>query len=325
MTSCWKQCQFTAEQGTPDTTQLFENLAAHNGMADIEHFVTDANVPQYQAEAARIFKMNAFVVIKNVLTTTEIEQLLKACEEEAQTIVEHDAQRYGNRGKGRYSFGLSSQSRQMLHRVEWVSLLQNQYVLPVVTDIMNPTPSTEVGDKNDFVVWGGGGDFVLGATPKYQPLHSDLGGLEATHFKIPPLLVVNYTVQELTKLNGPTRIIPATATTEDDIPQDPETEPDNFLTSTLCPLPAGCAIIRDARCWHGGTPNLTSEPRYLPNSEFISGEFRRFAPQGRCLPKHLWEQLPTELQQRTNGIVLCDKDEVGICEDTGIDERWVGF
>lgn len=36
--------------------------------------------------------------------------------------------------------------------------------------------------------------------------------------------------------------------------------------STLCPLPAGAAIFRDNRCWHGGTPNLSERFRALPNA-----------------------------------------------------------
>eukprot|EP01043_Picozoa_sp_COSAG02_P040677 COSAG02_NODE_3312_length_6955_cov_2.028151_4_plen_112_part_00 len=27
--------------------------------------------------------------------------------------------------------------------------------------------------------------------------------------------------------------------------------------SVTAPVPAGCALIRDVRCWHGGTPNCT--------------------------------------------------------------------
>ena len=44
--------------------------------------------------------------------------------------------------------------------------------------------------------------------------------------------------------------------------------------STVCPLPAGSAIIRDARCWHGGTPNLSTEVRAMPNVEYMAPWFR---------------------------------------------------
>jgi len=44
--------------------------------------------------------------------------------------------------------------------------------------------------------------------------------------------------------------------------------------STVCPLPAGSAIIRDARCWHGGTPNLSRAVRAMPNIEYMAPWFR---------------------------------------------------
>ena len=37
--------------------------------------------------------------------------------------------------------------------------------------------------------------------------------------------------------------------------------------STVCPVPAGAAIIRDARCWHGGTPCVGRRARAIPNVE----------------------------------------------------------
>ena len=45
---------------------------------------------------------------------------------------------------------------------------------------------------------------------------------------------------------------------------------------TLAPMARGSCILRDARIWHGGTPNRKSEPRYLPNLEFYSREYANY-------------------------------------------------
>ena len=44
--------------------------------------------------------------------------------------------------------------------------------------------------------------------------------------------------------------------------------------STVCPVAAGTAIIRDPRAWHGGTPNLSNETRCMPNVEYYASWYR---------------------------------------------------
>lgn len=128
---------------------------------------------------------------------------------------------------------------------------------------------------------------------------------------MPPMISANYVVQPLTRWNGATRLIPwaemdryvtevsgsGAVSTDPEIklppplatdPQtfryykkDPEVAPllgqelhrrPRWLASRIFPLDAGDVIIRDVRVWHGGCPNLSREPRYLPSIEVASAE-----------------------------------------------------
>ena len=51
-------------------------------------------------------------------------------------------------------------------------------------------------------------------------------------------------------------------------------EPLWMKRSTVCPVAAGSAIIRDPRAWHGGTPNLSNETRCMPNVEYYASWYR---------------------------------------------------
>ena len=55
----------------------------------------------------------------------------------------------------------------------------------------------------------------------------------------------------------------------------------------------GSVIIRDPRAWHGGTPNLSSMRRYLPNIEYYSSWFRfhRGQQMTPSMPKSIYDNL----------------------------------
>jgi hypothetical protein len=73
--------------------------------------------------------------------------------------------------------------------------------------------------------------------------------------------------------------------------------------STICPLPAGSAIFRDARCWHGGTPNLSREVRAMPNVEYFAPWFRSEALI-RSMPYDSWRALSPHAQRISRYIVV---------------------
>ena len=50
-------------------------------------------------------------------------------------------------------------------------------------------------------------------------------------------------------------------------------EPTWMKFATTAPCPAGCALIRDVRAWHGGTPNLSREVRAIPMAAYVAPWF----------------------------------------------------
>jgi hypothetical protein len=66
-----------------------------------------------------------------------------------------------------------------------------------------------------------------------------------------------------TPCNGATRQVPGTASSWP-IPTEDE-EPLWMKMSVTSPCPAGSAMIRDDRAWHGGTPNLSDHVRAIPH------------------------------------------------------------
>jgi len=142
---------------------------------------------------------------------------------------------------------------------------------------------------------------VLPGATEYQPLHRDQGDFLADQsgrldFRDLPCsrITVNYPIEVVqgspvghTRSNGCTRQIVGTQRSREPIPTLEEECAAPTRTSTLrpcsagltgClrrpewmqlavtgPCPAGCALIRDCRAWHGGTPNLSRGVRAIPS------------------------------------------------------------
>lgn len=92
------------------------------------------------------------------------------------------------------------------------------------------------------------------------------------------------------------------------IPDVPH-EPEHWFFSTMCPGPAGTAVIRDIRTWHAGTPNITTKDRALPNCEFLAPfiinepdimKHHRISQPGNAQISHDdWESLPERARHLT--------------------------
>ena len=122
----------------------------------------------------------------------------------------------------------------------------------------------------------------------------------------PPMISINFAVQDLNHKNGPTRIIPGTQLCHGIVPQP---MPHHWERSCLCPLPAGAAIIRDVRVLHSGTRNLTQATRYLPSIEFVSADFRwtcrtECFPPYQSLPHEVFERLHPKIQSLCTEIAV---------------------
>ena len=192
-------------------------------------------------------------------------------------------------------FSGGQKSGTCMHFEEYAQLVD----CPAVSEILE-----SIWGSPDFVCHSGGGDFCLPGS-EYQPLHSDMGmrpgktefdadGL--TNDIVPydaaerpgftysapngfidpsgkldmrdlpcPSVNVNFLPRAFTSTNGATRFIAGSQNSHGRIPTLKD-EPLWMRTATASPLPAGSAVFRDQRTWHGGTPNVSDEPRPMASA-----------------------------------------------------------
>lgn len=266
----------TNAEKSDDIQRLTTHLLANNGIANLQHLgLGDVEL------IVKRFKKDGFVVVENVLQPDQVAMLAEGCNQVVDEILALDAERAGNRGAYRYSFGGSSLTRSQLHHPAWQMMLE----VPAVTKLVSA-----IFGSDDYILRAASGDFCLPGAVGYQPLHSDVRdwlSAKLTPFSsfydasgqvslrdMPcPYVCVNFLPQDVTKLNGPTRQIPGTQNSRARIP-NLEEEPEWMRLSTVCPAPAGSIMIRDTRAWHGGTPNLSEAVRSIPNLEFYAPWFR---------------------------------------------------
>lgn len=206
-------------------------------------------------EAARIFYRDGFVVLSDGLEVAEAQQLGEIVKQKADGIVKLDLDGAlpadSKHGDKRYCFG------EYGHSPEWEYLAHNPRILPIVKEIWR---------GHAFRAIAAGGDFVLpGGT--WQPLHNDMTW-KAAGEKIPRVIIVNYYVSDVLATSGPIRQVPGTARFPVPNRMVRVFEPE-WMKRSVVTGKRGYAIIRDPRTWHGGTPNTSDAPRYMPNLEYI--------------------------------------------------------
>jgi hypothetical protein len=288
----------------PGVVALRARLRERNGLPGLEV------VPAREVtRAAHLFHRDGFVAVSDILQPAQLERLRHAAADVIEMLVAADPEGAVGGGAGglphRYSFGGTSASRHLLYRPEWCELID----LPTTTPIL-----TEIFGSADYVVYGAGGDIALPGAIEYQGLHSDnvwtelhdpVGGVTMRDLPV-PVVHINFPLVDLTTENGPIRQIPGSHRSRAPIPRLAD-EPEWMRLSTICPLPAGSAIFRDARCWHGGTPNLSREVRAMPNVEYMAPWFRSEALI-RSMPYERWQALSPHAQ-RISRYVVCDPGE----------------
>ena len=208
--------------------------------------------------AIEAFRRDGFVVLSDALDLDEVETLHRIVQQKADEIVRgHESGLLPSEleflhGPKRYSYG------EYGHNPEWEYLGRNERLIPILSGIW---------EGHAFRAVGAGGDFVLpGGT--WQALHNDMGW-KAAGEPIPRVVTVNYYVSDVVPASGPIRQVPGTVR----FPVPPlrviqKFEPQWMKQSIITGKP-GYAIIRDPRGWHGGTPNTSSETRYMPNIEYV--------------------------------------------------------
>ncbi len=263
-----------------DIATLRRDLEANNGMPGLEILR-----PEEVDAAVRIFYRDGFVVVRDVLTADQVKFLRRGCEREAEAVVAEDPNR---EGRYRYSYGGASITNSLLHREEWVMLVDLPTLAPIIAAIFG---------SSDYQLRRAAGDFCLPGA-MYQRLHTDIfdrvGGFSDPRDILSirdlpcPVVCCNFLAQDFTKTNGPTRQIPGTQNSREKIPELDE-EPLWMKYSTVCPAPAGSALIRDLRAWHGGTPNLSNEMRAIPNAIFLAPWFHE--RQIPAMPREMFDLL----------------------------------
>jgi hypothetical protein len=306
----------------PEVEQLRAHLKANNGIRGLE-----ICTPEEVYRAARIFRRDGFVVVRDLLNAEQLERWRDGCARVLRQILAipgRDGRKYvteTGRLPHRYSFGTSSASRQLLHEPEWAAMIELPTTRPILEAIFGSA---------DYRVIGAGGDLCLPGAVEYQHLHADIQddqqidagrlvqarglGVEvpddpneldfATARMIlertPPLVTINFLMSDLTWENGPIRQIPGTHAS---VQRPPSTkwEPDWMKTSTLVGAKAGDGVFRDNRAWHGATPNLSREIRALPNVEYGAPWFTgRF---GKTMPHEMWDTLSPYAQHLARDVV----------------------
>ena len=288
----------------PGVAALRARLGERNGIPGLE-----VVAPHEVDRATTLFRRDGFVAVGNALSVDQLASLRAAAAEVLAMLAAADPDGAVGGGAGglphRYSFGGTSVSRHLFYRAEWCQLID----LPTTTPILS-----SIFGSPDYIVYGSGGDLALPGAIEYQGLHSDnvwselhdpVGGLTMRDLPV-PVVHINFPLVDLTPENGPIRQIPGTHRSRAPIPTLAD-EPDWMRYSTICPLPAGSAIIRDARCWHGGTPNLSRQVRAMPNVEFMAPWFRSEALV-RSMPYERWQDLSPHAQ-RVSRYVVCDPGE----------------
>jgi ectoine hydroxylase-related dioxygenase (phytanoyl-CoA dioxygenase family) len=235
--------------------------------------------------AAAIFHRDGFVVVRDALTP---EQLAFAQAGARRVIAEQMAatpREKANRGFARYSFG------PQLHHPEWLQLVDLPTILPILDRIWQSTAYTCMGAGGDYSAPGA----------QIQPLHSDIGdflqdplGQVSVRDLPTPFIVVNFLMVEFREENGAIRFVPGTQRSRHPIPSLEE-EPERMKRSLLC-APAGTAVIRDVRCWHGGTANRSQEIRPMTSAGYLAPWFR-MPLYGDWLPRSLYDTLSPRGQQ----------------------------
>ena len=295
---------WTRAYDDPHVVALREKLRRDNGIKGLQIVA-----PDEVKLAAELLHRDGFVVVRDVLDPAQLARLQAASERAIAELISNDPGGGAGGGAGglphRYSFGGGSASRHMLHAKEWCELIDLATTTPILTEIFG---------SDCYVVGGGGGDIAIPGAIEYQGLHSDNiwselhdpnGGLTMRDVPV-PVLTINFPMVDLTPENGPIRQIPGTQRSRAPIPSLAD-EPDWMKLSTVCPAPAGCAILRDIRAWHGGTPNLSNEVRAMPNIEYFAPWFRSEGIM-RCMPYERWRELSPH-GQRISRYVMMDRGE----------------
>lgn len=261
-------------------------------------------------KAAAIFKRYRVLILDGLLSSDTTNLILKSLRALHETWSnKYDTKHVGNRGTGRYEMMDAFDTWHVTHLPGYLEALE-EFTQKGGLRILRA-----IGDYQ-FV--GGHAHLALAKLAIAQPLHSDFIGPVQQELQplwnAPehvPFLDLLLTLHPLTSENAALRVIPGhpsiqTTYWQAEMNPSPKMhhEPDIFWNAGLYPLPAGCAILRDLRIWHGGTPNTSCEDRYTAVLRFYSTWslelWQKKVYEGKGLDE---EELRTKLSEETRRIV----------------------
>ena len=249
--------------------------------------------------AVEIFSRDGFVALSDTLSPDQLAFARAGAErvvEEQQRATPFEE---ANRGYARYSFG------QQIHHPEWAMLVDLPTVLPVLDAIWG---------SPDYTCSGAGGDYSHPGA-KIQHLHSDINDViadplgQVNIYDLPaPFIVINYLMTDFTVENGAIRFVPGTQRTRVR-PPALEDEPVHWREAAAC-APAGTAIVRDVRTWHGGTANRSTAPRIMTSAGYFAPWFMRSGSEG-ALPLAQYKAMSERGQRMCRYIVDWQGEKTG--------------
>ena len=258
-------------------------------MIDLEH----THYSDVQ-RAAELFHRDGFVTILGALTPDEFAYVEKGVSRVVAKQMTEIPLTEANRGYARYSFG------NVADQPEWVKLIDLPTILPILDAIFGST---------EYICSSCSGDYN-GPGAQAQNLHRDIAdnifdptGLITITDVPTPWLAVNYLMSDFHELNGPIRMIPQTHRTRT-APPTTDIEPDRMKQSTICAR-KGTVIIRDTRCWHGGTDNRSDEIRVMADVGYFAPWYR-FHGLGGVIPRRLYDTMSPRGQEIARYLVKED-------------------
>jgi ectoine hydroxylase-related dioxygenase (phytanoyl-CoA dioxygenase family) len=268
-----------------------EELGRNNGIRGLPIVDAAAGGSAWAGEAARLIRRDGFACVSGVLPPAALAGVAARAAEIVAGVAEVD-EFGGVNGARRYSMGGCLATGACLHHAEWAE----HVALPAVDAVL-----TALWGTPDYSCYGADANFALPGSG-YQSLHSDFataskheltsegllsavlpldaperadrqyerqaGGYHDRSGRVGvralpcPDVCVNIPLTGFDPLNGPPRLICGSHHWTNPIPSLGE-EPEWMRLSTPCPLPPGCAVFRDPRTWHGGTPNVSARTRVM--------------------------------------------------------------
>lgn len=294
--SPWHWGEGLQHERIPDVGALEAELA-DSGLVGME-IVDPRADENYAQTAAALFDRDGFVLVKalgpeqiaalHARTEQNLREIFLSGNDGS--VIDPNM---GAKGAWRYAFGSLSRTGSCLHLPEWAALVGIPAIDAILTAIWRSPNFTCYMGGGDFVLPGSEyqplhsdlGDATKSERDAATGLLTDILRPDArerdgyvyadmakgssnvffdksnrlTVMKLPtPIINVHFTTIPWTTSNGPLRIIPGTHRDDGEMPSLRDEPTWMKKGCCLCPLPAGTAIVRDVRTWHGGrTHNLS--------------------------------------------------------------------